>query len=1297
MDTKRQIEKIQSLVPDMMLRDQRKLLRQLKGLRRRPGDLKARLDSLESWAEASVAERKTRRENKPTVTFPADLPITSKAQEIIRLIKEHPVVIVSGETGCGKSTQIPKMCLQAGMGTAGKIGCTQPRRIAAITIAHRIAQELGEEIGRSVGYKIRFRDRTSPRAFIKIMTDGMLLAETQADPGLSEYDTLIIDEAHERTLNIDFILGILKTLLPSRPGLKVIITSATLDTDKFSAAFGGAPVVHVAGRLYPIDVEYMPVDPEQEEQGETTYIDMAVKAVDTLRAKKRFGDMLVFMPTEEDILETCERLRGRQYPATQVLPLFARLPASEQGRVYTATGSKIVVATNVAETSLTIPGIKYVIDTGLARIPRYLPRTRTTSLAIGPVSRSSADQRKGRCGRVQNGVCMRLYSEEAYESRPVFTSPEIQRSNLAEVILRMLSLKLGHPSGFPFLDPPSERSIKDGFDLLVELGAVVKAGQDFRLTERGKMMARMPLDPRIARMLLEAAQEGCLEETAVIASALSIQDPRERPAEKALQADQMHAPFKDPDSDFLTLLNIWNRYHREWETLKTQNQMRKFCTTHFLSYTRMREWVYTRDQIAAILKEQRIVARKLQGAPRYDSLHRSVLSGYLSNIALRKEKNLYLSTRGREVMLFPGSTLFNKTPGWIVAAEIVKTSRLFARTAAKIDSGWLEALGGELCRSSYSEPYWDKHRGEVRAFQQVTLFGLVIVPRRSVSYGSINPKEAHEIFLQSALVEGNMEKPLPFLIHNKNLVAELRAIEDKLRRRDILVSDTAIAGFYSERVKGVCDAAGLKKMIKEKGSDDFLRLTKKDLLQTMPEEEELVGYPDEFRAEGRAYPCKYAFAPGRLEDGVTVKVPAGLVSTIPAECLDWGVPGLLREKVTALIKGLPKRYRKLLVPASQTVDVILENMERGEHSLVNTLSAFVYSHFGVDIPATVWSEVEVPEHLRVRVAVVDHAGKELDAGRDIHLLSRSDRQRQAPESSAAWEKGRKRWERKGITTWDFGELPESLSLAENLVAYPALEPCEESVSLLLFRNREEALASHRKGVRWLLARHFAKDLKYLRRNLTLPQDAATAARHFGGADALQEAMFEHLVSRSFEENFRKAEEIEEAFRTMGPVIMERGSALKDQVLKILDAYHEVQTTLRAMRGAKNTDQALALKIQEELSALVPLDFLKLYDADRLNHLPRYLKALQVRAERGANDPEKHRLRTAQVEVFAGSLRRLTQNLSPYASGAKRVALEDFRWMIEEFKVSLFAQELKTAFPLSRKRLEQKEREIERMV
>jgi ATP-dependent helicase HrpA len=1007
------LTRIHSLLPFMMLRDMDMVSRRLRSIGKRPDGPDRRLDILLRKAEASVRERERRSSSKPPVTFAEALPITSRAKEIIRLIEENPVVIVAGETGCGKSTQIPKMCLEAGRGVAGKIGCTQPRRIAAITIAHRIAHEMGEDIGLSVGYKIRFRDRTGPHAFIKIMTDGMLLAETQADRMLYEYDTLIIDEAHERTLNIDFMLGILKTLLPTRPELKVIIASATLDTEKFSAAFGGAPVVQVKGRLYPIDVEYLPVDPALEEQGEITYVDMALQSVDSLRLKKRSGDILIFMPTEEDILETCERLRGRRYPETEVLPLFARLPASEQGRVYSVKGDKIVVATNVAETSLTIPGIRYVIDTGLARIPRYLPRTRTTSLAVGPISRSSAEQRKGRCGRVQQGVCIRLYSEEDLDSRPLFTPPEIQRSNLAEVILRMLSLRLGNPALFPFLDPPGHRSIKDGFDVLMELGAVIRKGQDYELTTKGKLMARVPQDPRISRMVIEASREGCLEETAVIAAALSIQDPRERPVEKALQADQVHAPFKDPDSDFLTLLKIWNRYHREWESLKTQNKMRKFCKEHFLSYARMREWVHTHEQITAILREQRIVDRRQGDDALYDRIHRSVLSGFLSNIAVRKEKNTYLAARGREVMLFPGSTLFNKAPVWIVAAEIVKTSRLFARTAARIHPEWLESLGGDLCRSTYSDPRWDRNRGEVRAYEQVSLFGLPIVTKRPVSYGPIDPEESHRIFVDFALVEGDMKNPPPFLMHNREVVAKISDMEDKLRRRDILVGDLALFEFYSERLKGVSDISSLGKIIKEKGDDGFLRLKEDDLMLYRPDEAELAQYPDRFNAGGRTYPCVYAFAPGRDEDGLTVKIPSGLISKIPAESLDWGVPGLLKEKVTDMIKGLPKRYRKQLVPVSRTVDEILQGMEQSEKSLINTLCAFVYRRYGVDIPSSVWAGVEVPNHLKVRIAVVDHAGKELEFGREIHLLRRSDTGRQISEYDTAWKACREKWEKKG--------------------------------------------------------------------------------------------------------------------------------------------------------------------------------------------------------------------------------------------------------------------------------------------
>jgi ATP-dependent helicase HrpA len=1305
MSLNKRIQEIRSLLPHTMLRDREILYRRLNRIfrleeqKKEPGNLATLLSAIERQARASVEERRCRRNNKPPVTFPESLPITSKREQIVRLIKENQVVIVSGETGCGKSTQIPKMCLEAGRGVAGKIGCTQPRRIAAITIAHRIAEELGEEIGRSVGYKIRFREKSSRQSLIKIMTDGMLLAETQGDSKLYEYDTLIIDEAHERTLNIDFILGILRTLLPRRPELKVIITSATLDTAKFSAAFDHAPVVNVEGRTYPVEVEYMPIDPDLEEAGEITYVDMAVKAIDGLREKKRYGDILVFMPTEDDILETCERLEGRRYPGTTILPLFARLPASEQGRVYSVSGSKIVVATNVAETSLTIPGIRYVLDTGLARISQYLPRTRTTSLPITPISQSSADQRKGRCGRVQHGVCIRLYSEEDYESRPPFTSPEIQRSNLAEVTLRMLFLKLGHPSTFPFLDPPSEKSIKDGLDLLGELGAVARGGDLPALTNKGKLMARMPLDPRISRMMIEASQEGCLEEVAVIAAALSIQDPRERPVEKAPQADQAHSPFKDPDSDFLTLLNIWNRYHREWDALKTQNKMRKFCKQYFLSYPRMREWVYTQEQIRGILEEQKIGVQESTQDLRYARIHRSVLSGFLSNIAVKKEKNMYQAARGREVMIFPGSTLFNKSPAWIVSAEMVKTSRLFARTVGKIEPDWLEPLGGDLCKSTAFDPHWDKSRGEVRAFQQVSLYGLVIVPRRPVSYGPISPEASHRIFVQEALVEGDVIEPLPFLIRNQDLIRKLKTVEEKLRRRDIVVGDSAVAEFYSSRLQGVYDIRTLRKRIKEKRGDAFLRLKEEDLLLSQPDEE-IGRYPDRIAVGQRTYDCTYAFAPGREEDGVTLRVPSGQVSGVPLECLDWSVPGLLKEKVTALIKGLPKTYRKQLVPVPQTVEVILQEMGKGEPFLINALSRFVYRKFGVDIPASAWAGVEIPDHLKMRVTVIDHAGKTLESGRDIHLLMQSDEKRHGAESSSAWKRAQEKWERQGITTWDFEALPENVSLTDRLLAYPALAPDEDSASLHLFRTQQQALSSHEKGVQLLLTLHLAKDLKHLQRSLTLPSEAYAGARYFGGMRAMEALLYQALLRHLLRKNARTEQEFLSHAEFCKQILFEKAKELKNTALRILETYDRTRSTLHTIEKANPSNGAvLALcgQIREELDALVPKNFPDIYSIDDLTHLPRYLKALEVRAERGAHHPEKDKAKATQMEEFAEALRTIKESIGPSTSRDKKAAVESFRWMLEEFKVSLFAQELKTRFPISKKKLDEMRKEIERMV
>jgi ATP-dependent helicase HrpA len=1307
MSLREKIDRIRSGLAETMLRDRDALARRLEDIQRRHGRHGAQ-ESLQSLAGlqkrllASIEERRKRLARVPSVTYPEHLPIAARREEIVKAIREHQVVIVSGETGCGKSTQLPKMCLEAGRGVAGKIGCTQPRRIAATTIARRIAQELGEDLGRSVGYKIRFTDRASREGYIKVMTDGMLLAETQGDRRLLEYDTLIIDEAHERNLNIDFLLGILRTLLPTRPELRVVISSATLDTEKFSNAFGNAPLVQVKGRVYPVDVEYMPLDQKQEEAGDITYVDMALKAVEKLRTGRRPGDVLMFMPTEQDILETCERLEGRGYPGVAVLPLFARLPASEQGRVYTVTGPKIVVATNVAETSLTIPGIRYVVDTGLARLSTYQPRTRTKGLPITPVSKASADQRKGRCGRVQHGVCIRLYSEEHYLSRPPFTPPEILRSNLAEVILRMHDLGLGRPDAFPFLDRPGERNIKDGFDVLMELGAIAREGREYTLTDRGRVMARLPLDPRVSRMMIEAQREGCPGEVAVIASALSIQDPRERPVEKADQADRMHAPFRDPASDFITLLNIWNRYHREWETLKTQNRIRRFCREHFLSFSRMREWVYTHAQISTILGAEKPGRQPEARSPEslYDAIHRSVLSGFLSNIAMRKEKNMYQAARGKEVMLFPGSTLFNRNAPWVVAAEMVKTTRLFARTAARIDPEWIEALGGDLCKRAYSEPHWERDRGEVRAYEQVTLYGLPIITRRSVSYGKIHPEEAQRIFVQAALVEGDVRETLPFLSHNRSLLQKLASMEDKLRRRDLLLNEAALAELYSSRLPGISDLRSLKRLIREGGGDAFLRFREEDLLLLRPDEAELERFPDRMALGEAQFGCTYRFAPGKTEDGVTVRIPAGLLSRLPTENLDWGVPGLLKEKVTALIKGLPKAYRKQLVPVSKTVDVILDEMTKRTRPLLTTLADFLYRRFGVDIPAGVWSGVEIPEHLRVRVSLMDPKGREVDSGRDLAALQAAEQSASLDVTSDIWNEARRKWERTGLDTWEFGNLPESITLRENLFAYPGLESEDKGVKVRLFPTHREAMGSHMKGVERLFSLVLAKDLKHLKRALTLPSDGLAGARYFGGAGVAEKALYEALLRQLFRKNIRTQEAFEALMEAGRAEMASRMRELRDRTVRVLEAYERARQTLHGLEKGNRSHgavQALCGHIRGDLDALVPRDFLLVYDSERLDQIPRYVRALQIRAERGANDPQKDRIKTAQAEEAVQGLDRLMGSLIPTVSREKRDAVEDYRWMVEEFKVSLFAQELKTPFPVSLKRLDERRREIERMV
>lgn len=1297
-----------------MIRDQSHLTGALLSLRARlleggapEGSLQKECLRIQGLLDRSLAERRRREAERPRVTFPRELPIAEKVGELVQAIQEHPVIVVSGETGCGKSTQLPKMCILAGRGIGGKIGCTQPRRIAATTLAHRISEEMGEPVGASVGYKIRFSEVTSSKGYVQMMTDGILLAEAQVDPSLSAYDTLIIDEAHERSLNIDFLLGILRTLLPGRQDLKLIISSATLDTEKFAEAFGGAPVLKVSGRLYPVTVAYRPMDAGGQDR-DLTYVDWASRAVEEVLEDGSPGDVLVFMPTEQDILETCDLLRAKMDPRWSVLPLFARLTKFEQLRVYSVQGPKIVVATNVAETSLTIPGIRYVVDTGLARISQYLPRTRTTALPIVPVSRSSADQRAGRCGRVSDGVCIRLYSREDYEARPLFTPPEILRSNLAEVILRMLSLNLGDVQAFPFLDRPAPKAVQDGFDLLGQLGALRKDASGHPvLTARGRVMAGIPLDPRITRILIEAGKEGCLEEAAVLAAALSIQDPRERPLEKAEEADRAHAPFRDRHSDFLTLLAIWRAARAAAQGQGTKNALRRFCREHFLSFPRMREWGLLYDQIMAM-------SGPLEQAPEgdaptssnvspgafYGRLHRAILSGFLSNIALRKERNLYRIAKGQEAMLFPGSGLFNRGPEWIVAAERVMTTRLYARTVARIDPEWLEKLGVDLCRRSYEDPHWEKDRGEVRAYENVTLFGLPIVMRRPVSYGPIDPEEAHRIFVACALVQGEVKEPLPFLLHNQALWERLLTLEEKLRRRGILKDPEARFAFYADRLQGICDLASLKRLLRKRGDDTFLRFTEKDLLASPPEKGLIEAFPDEVRIGRVRVSCSYRFTPGKEEDGVTLQVPLSLAPYIPAPALEWGIEGLFMEKITACVKGLPKAYRKLLVPVSQTVEIIVRELPRTEASLAAALSRFVHQRFGVDIPASVWASVELPAYLTPRVALINPEGGVLRAARGPELLKET--VPSAPDLlyPSLWKKVRDQWEVSAAKAWDFGALPERIALTSDLFAFPGLVAGEGSVDVRLFSTSAEAAASHRRGVLALYGIVFPREFKMVREALRLPKGKEGHALPFGGKESLEREIRETFLERLFCVDIRTREDFLGRMAHFGPALTTQTKSFLDLTLWTLEARWGVSVLLTTLEKGPTWSPALAAfctRIRGDMDALVPRDFLKIYALQRLEHLPRYLKALQIRAERGAIDLEKDRKKAAQLLTFVEALAEIALQTGPPPSEEKCRAIEDYRWSIEEFKVSLFAPELKTAFPISAKRLRSLLSEIHRLV
>ena len=1323
------------------------------------------LNRIHEQLRASIALREERQANVPKVSYPPDLPLTARKDDIIAAIRANQVVVIAGETGSGKTTQIPKMCLEAGLGIEAKIGCTQPRRVAALSISRRIAEELNVNWGREVGCTIRFDDRSSPQSYIKLMTDGILLAETQGDPLLSEYNCIIIDEAHERSLNIDFLLGCLKTLLAKRNDLKLIITSATIDTQTFSKAFNDAPIIEVSGRLYPVEVIYAPFDADSEERGDITYVDAAVRAAETALCEPGHGDILIFMPGERDIRETCDLLDGRFGREAEIIPLFGLLSAADQQRVFAPLNRrKIVVATNIAETSLTIPGIRYVIDSGLARISRYNPRTRTKRLPVEPISQSSANQRKGRSGRVQDGVCIRLYSEEDFNERPQYTQPEIQRANLAEVILRMRAYRLGDIETFPFVNPPPSSAIDGGYKLLQELGALDEKRE---LTQLGHDLSRLPIDPTLGRMLLQSQHEHAGRELLIIAAGLSIQDPRERPLDRKEAAAAAHKRFIDPASDFLSLLKIWDAVHDQWERLRTQGQRRKFCKANFLSYLRMREWQDLHAQLHGALEDLGRFKLNENNAD-YAAIHRSILTGLLGHVALRKERNQYQGAGNRQLALFPGSALYDRNerapkpaarnakpppskpastqqPPWIVAGEIVETSQLFARTNAGIDPLWIVQLAPHLCKTTHQNPHWSVAAGNVLVEERTTFYGLE-VRKVKVSHGNINPEEAAEIFIRAALVEddllplrrkatdddnddddtrvfrsANQPQPLPpqysFLEHNRKIREKIENWQTRARSHRLGNLDEKLFEFYAHRIQKVSSVHELNRLIRDCGGPEFLCATEADLTGGTALDFDSAAFPDAVPLGGQPVAVAYAYSPGEENDGATVRLGFSLAQTVSQSCVEWSVPGLREGLVNELLRALPKSIRRELQPIPPKVAEIVSGLQATGESLPADLALFIRKHYGVEIPLNAWPTDAIPAHLRPRIEVVGNDQKTIGTSRDLATLRQKLEQvkaKPAPDDSA-WARVAQQWERTGITTWNFGTLPARITVSEYgpvpTYAWPGLASEKESVSLRLFRTEDLARASTLGGIQKLVELALSKDFAWLHRDLRELNRFDALVADLCPLDELQEAAFTNLKRHILPaEVFPVLNEecFESAVQQTRRQIPGLAVRLVDHVGAILWARKEIQQRCGpspALPAAKpktlvdlsqlnlaTRDAAKPTNIwAEELNALLPQSFLAAIPFAQLAHIPRYLKALATRMERAKLNPTKDKERTALVAPYIAKLKALSDSLpkSSYRQGQ----LENFRWLVEEYKVSVYAQELGTACPVSPKRLEEKLKDI----
>ena len=1266
-----------------------------------------RLDRLLTLLDESNRKREARQSLVPSLVYDESLPVVARREEIAAAIRDHQVVVVSGETGSGKSTQLPKICLEIGRGIGGMIGHTQPRRIAARSIAARIADELGTTVGQKVGFKIRFADATGPETLVKVMTDGVLLAESQHDRYFDHYDTLIIDEAHERSLNIDFLLGYLKRLLPKRPELRVIITSATIDAQRFAEHLADdgreVPVIEVTGLTYPVEVLYRPlVDEESDEKVDPIRgVADAVEEVCRLGA----GDVLVFLPTERDILEAAHKLRGRHLSGGRpdILPLYARLSTAEQNKVFHKhSGRRIVLATNVAESSLTVPGIRFVIDTGTARVSRYSPRSKVQRLPIERVSQASADQRKGRCGRVGPGVCVRLFSEDDYLSRDKFTSPEIQRTNLAAVILQLAALDLGPIDEFPFLDPPRAEAIRDGYKTLFELGAISEGQTDrWQLTALGRQLARLPVDPRIGRMILEADREHCLADVLIIGAALSVQDPRVRPADRQQNADAAHSRWADADSDFLGWLRLWD-FVQHLKEQTSRNQFRKACQQHFLSEMRLREWHDVHRQLLEMARQFGLnIGRRKWLVPQigakpdasettaYAAIHRALVSGLLSSIAMRGDTGEYIAVGGGKFQLWPGSGIYASKPKWIVAGEMVETTRRYLRTVARIDPQWIESLATHLVTRNHSEPHWDSRAGAAMASEKVSLFGLTIVPRRRVRYTSIGPRESRRLFIEHGLAEGDFATKAEFFRHNRQLVDDIVARAVKTRRRDLIIEPQDLIDFYEARVPAsVVDAATFERWRREaeKTNRRLLFLEESDLLE-QPETAAVTAgaFPDELQIDRLKLPLEYHFEPGAERDGLTVTVPREGLAQLSDERLGWLIPGLLEDKIQALIKVLPKSVRQQLGPAPDIARKVLKEVSFAKGPFLTSLAAALSRHSREPVRAEMFELDRLPPYLRMNVRVVDEQGATVAEGRDLNELRQRvgvvTPQEIAPKDSP--------WHRNGITKWDFGALPDSVKVRYGgltLTKFPALVDAGDSTALRLLDTSMQAAEATRRGATRLFAISERRELKTQVHWLPGLDKLKLRAAPLTKDRSLDEQLMDLVALRAFYQ-IEQVPRDADAFETQRLLGRRHIVPAVHEVTKLigplLEAYHEARLALEERRP--DTWQYALDDMREQLALLTGDNFLITTPWPWLLHYPRYLKGIARRAMKLgsgglAKDQAAHQQIRPRWEAFFNRLKGTQQHI--LEADAVR-----YRWLLEEMRVSLFAQELGTSAPVSPQRLD----------